>query len=500
LYLFIGGANGHTLRVSRDFLLLPSAAGATLYEALAARFVAFIESGTLAIGAKVPSVRRLASQQGVSVSTAVQAYRKLEAEGWLEARPQSGYYVRRRAPVIASRLPEPDVSRPRSGATPVSMQELTMRFTRLSRSSDLIQLGVAACNPDGYPTRQLNRALIEMIRLHPIEGNSYDFSPGSPILRAAIAARALEAGCTLAAADFVLTVGCMEALNLCLRAVCTPGDAVVIESPTYYCALQAIDSLGLRAIEVATHPRDGIVLEALEAVLEREKVSACLLMPCFSNPLGSQMPDESKRLLVEMLRAREIPLIEDDVWADTSFESPRPRAAKAFDQEGWVMLCSSFSKTLGPGYRVGYVAPGRWRERVEYLKLVSSVANPTLPSLAVAHFLRRGSYEHHLRRARRVFAEGVSCGLEAVAAHFPDGTRVTRPRGGHTLWLELPPRVNALELFGAALERNISIAPGPLFSARQKFTNFIRINCAYHAPEILQSALQTLGELVEARA
>ncbi len=242
-----------------------------------------------------------------------------------------------------------------------------------------------------------------------------------------------------------------------------------------------------------------IVLEALEEVLEREAVKACLLMPCFSNPLGSRMPEDNKRRLVEMLRQREIPLIEDDVWADTSFETPRPKAAKAFDEGGWVMLCSSFSKTLGPGYRIGYAAPGRWRKRVEYLKLVTNGANPTLPALAVAEFLRGDSYAHHLRRVRRLFEQGVSCGLQAVGRYFPDGTRVTRPRGGHMLWVELPSGVDALELFESALREGISIAPGPLFSARSKFGHCVRLNCAFHPPDVVEKALQTLGKLVAAR-
>jgi DNA-binding transcriptional MocR family regulator len=328
-------------------------------------------------------------------------------------------------------------------------------------------------------------------------------APGSPALRAAIAMRSLQAGCAFSPDDLVLTLGCQEGLNLCLRAVCEPGDTVALESPTYYGALQAIEGLGLRALEVPTHPRDGIVLEALEDLLEREPIKACLLMPCFSNPLGSRMPDENKRRLVEMLRARAVPLIEDDIWADTSFDVPRPKAVKAFDSDGWVMLCSSFSKTLSPGYRIGWVAPGRWRKRVEYLKLVSSIANPTLPALALAEFLRRGGYDHHLRRARRFFAEGIECGLTAIARFFPEGTRMTQPRGGHMLWVELPPAVDALELFEAALRVGISIAPGQLFSSRlgcRKFAHFVRLNCAYHAPEIVEKALRELGHLVAERA
>lgn len=235
-----------------------------LYEQVAARFVALIQSGTLQVGERLPSVRRLAAQQGVSVATVVGAYRKLENDGWLEARPQSGYYVRRRsAPRPHNALPEPEVSRPKSIAAPVSLSDMTMRVMQAMREPGLIQLGVAVCDPNIFPTRQLNQRLHEVARRFGSQANSYDIVPGSPLLRAAIAAQSMEAGCTLSPDDIVLTLGCQEALSLCLRAVCEPGDAVVLESPTYYVALQIIEVLGLRAIEVPTHPRDGIAPEPL---------------------------------------------------------------------------------------------------------------------------------------------------------------------------------------------------------------------------------------------
>lgn len=477
--------------------------GEILYRQVAARVAALIERGTLPAGVRVPSVRRLAQQQGVSISTALQAYRVLENEGWLEARPQSGYYVRRRA-VTASAppllLPEPEVSAPPSTPTTVSNGELVMRVVQAGHQEGFLQLGMALCCPSHLPTEALQRALIRVARQYPEAAISYDSVPGTPLLRAAVARRALDFGCTFSPDDLILTVGATEALNLCLRAVTKAGDAVAIESPTYYNLLQILESLQLRAVEVATHPREGVVLESLEHTLEREKVAACLFAPNFSNPHGARMSDDNKKRLVELLKDRRIPLIEDDVWGDTAFESPRPRPAKAFDQSGNVMLLSSFSKTVAPGYRVGWVAAGKWKSAVEYLKLVSSVTNATLPSLALAEFLERGGYDHHLRRLRRAFAEQTQMALEGVARHFPEGTKCNRPTGGHFLWVELPPRVRALDLFEDALRAGISIAPGPIFSARQKFSNFVRLNCGYHWAENTERALETLGQLVRARS
>lgn len=477
--------------------------GNRLYQQVAARIASLIEGGTLEVGTRVPSVRALSEQHGISISTALQAYRTLENEGFIEARPQSGYYVRRRSAIKSASktplLPPPETSAPPSEPIAVNNRELVTRVIQAANQPGLFQLGTAICCPTYLPTEALHRALIRASRDHPEAGVSYDFPPGALHLRAAIARRALDFGCAFSPDDILPTIGATEAIVLCLRAVTQPGDAVAIESPTYYNLLQILESLGLRAVEIATDPREGVVLESLEETLEREPVAACLFVTNFGNPHGACLSDERKKRLVELLEERQIPLIEDDVWGDTGFKAPRPRPAKAFDQGGNVLLVSSFSKTLAPGYRVGWVAAGKWGKKVEYQKLVSSVANPTLPGLAIAEFLERGGYDHHLRRLRRFFAEQTQMALEGVARHFPEGTKCDSPSGGHFLWVELPKKVRALDVFEDALQSGISIAPGPIFSARQKFSNFVRLNCGFHSVENTEKSLETLGRLVRAR-
>ncbi len=293
----------------------------------------------------------------------------------------------------------------------------------------------------------------------------------------------------------MITNGCMEALNICLRAVTKPGDTVAIDSPCYFGILQCLDSLGLKALEIPTHPRDGVSLEALSYALDTQPIKACLFVLNFSNPLGSSMPDAQKERLVALLAEHDVPLIEDDIYGDLAFDGTRPRMAKAFDRTGRVLLCDSFSKTLAPGYRVGWCAPGRWLARVEQLKLVTSVATATLPQMAIADFLANGGYNHHLRRIRRLYAEKVGQMSRAVSASFPAGTRLTRPAGGYVLWVELPPAVNSLELFDRALAAGVSIAPGPIFSAKGKFRNFIRLNCGIPWSPEVERAVERLGRL-----
>jgi DNA-binding transcriptional MocR family regulator len=249
---------------------------------------------------------------------------------------------------------------------------------------------------------------------------------------------------------------------------------------------------------VPAHAGTGIDLPQLDAALRRHRVKAVLLVTNFSNPLGALMPDEAKRELVRMLGRRDVPLIEDDIYGDLHHDGVRPRPARAFDRNGLVMLCGSFSKTLAPGYRVGYVAPGRWRDAVERLKFAQSVATPTLTQMAVADFLENGGYERHLRRLRRALAGQVARVSEAIAEHFPAGTRISRPRGGFLLWVEMPHGKSALELHDRALARGVSVAPGPIFSAKQRFGSCLRVSCGFPWSDAVGRGIRTLGEIAHA--
>jgi DNA-binding transcriptional MocR family regulator len=259
--------------------------------------------------------------------------------------------------------------------------------------------------------------------------------------------------------------------------------------------LQIIESLGMRVCEIPTDPRDGVCLDKLAQRLTTCRIKACLFTPNFSNPLGSCMPKEKKRELVRLLSSRGIPLIEDDIYGNLAFEQGRPTVAKAFDRDGWVMLCDSFTKTLSPGARVGWVAPGRFRAKVEFLKFVNTSATASLPQMALAEFLQNGGYDHHLRRIRRFYAGQMQRMTEAVIRYFPSGTRVTHPAGGMCLWVELPKKVNALVVYHRALAAGIGIAPGPIFSAKQQFGNFIRLNCGNPWSEQVEAAIRTLGRI-----
>lgn len=464
-----------------------------LYEQVADHLQSLIDRGALRVGQRLPSVRRLASQQGVSMATAILAYQTLENRGACEVRPQSGHYVRAQV----KQLPEPRPIRIPTAPARVGIAELCERVYRSLRDPSLVPLGAAVPAASLLPADRLNRMLAQIARESGGAGLAYEPPPGHAGLRRVIAKRSVDFGCALTPDDIVTTVGCMEAIMLSLRAVVKAGDQVAVESPTYYGLWQLLESLELRVVEIPVGA-SGMDIDQLERVLATRPIRACICTPNFTNPAGALMPDDAKRRLVRLLARYEIPLIEDDIYGDLHRGNVRPRPAKAFDQKGLVMLCASYSKTIAPGYRVGWVAPGRFQSRVEQLKFAHTLATPTLPQMAVAEFLESGGYDRHLRRLRAALATQTEALAQLIARHFPTGTRVSRPAGGYVLWVELPPGVAGQDVHATALARGISVIPGEIFSARQQFSGYLRISAGHPVTDATEHSVRTLGEIVRA--
>jgi DNA-binding transcriptional MocR family regulator len=462
------------------------------YQELADRLADLIRHGTYQPGERIPSVRQMSHQQGLSISTVLQAYSLLESQGLIEARPQSGYYVRTQ---IDRHLPEPETSSPHHDPSHVSLHELVMMLMRDAANPNLVQLGAALPHIDAQLMKKINRIIGDIARQQGENVHQYLFPPGLEALRVQIARRVVSAGCKLFPADILITSGETEAIDLCLHAVCRPGDIVAIESPLYFGTLQTLEVHGLRALEIPTHPRDGISLDALEFAIEHNPIRAVMVISNFNNPLGSQIPDEKKEALVNLLAKHDIPLIENDILGEIYFGEKRPLVCKAFDTKGLVMLLSSFSNDISPGLRIGWVAPGRYRADVEWLKFTLSISSPTLPQMVIAEFLESGGYDQHMRRIRREYARNVRLMSDAVMRYFPEGTRLTRPSGGFVLWIQLPENVVALKLYEMALKGGITLAPGDVFSATHQFPNFIRLNAAEFNYSI-ERAIERLGEMI----
>ena len=464
-----------------------------LYLQIAEGLEKMIAGDILKIGDKLPSVRMLSEEYGISMGTAFQAYYHLEGKGLIEARPKSGYYVRfnfRRMPGL------PTTTEPEPIASDVSVKEMISAVYKNISARDLVNFSIAAPPVSLLPASRLNKSLVHALRSSKHHGIQYEDSQGNPELRRQLARLAFHWGGKFTADDVMVTAGCMEAVVMCLKAVTRPGDTVAIENPTYFGIFQVIESLGLKALEIASDPLTGIDPSRLEQLIRQFPVKACVFVTNFSNPIGACMPDERKEQLVRLITKHQIPLIEDDIYGELYFGRHRPKTCKSFDSEGWVLYCSSLSKSLSPGYRIGWTLAGRFKEEVLSTKMVHTVTGTSLTQAAMAHFLSIGRYEFHLKRLRKALHTQCLRYLQSIMTWFPEGTRVSRPQGGFVLWVELDRKINAYRLYQEALKHNISVAPGQLFSSQPQFSNCLRISYAQPWDPEVEEGLRTLGQLI----
>ncbi|GHE20195.1 PLP-dependent aminotransferase family protein [Halomonas urumqiensis] len=464
----------------------------TRYEEVAAALRQRIEHDLYRVGDRLPSLRRVCEEFQVSVSTAQEAFRRLEDAALIEARPRSGFFV------LPRHVPDqlPAMSRPAQCPLDVSQWDDVLDLVGMPGSHPLLMLGTGIPDLKAPTLRPLTRQLATLHRRHDPADLNYDSLIGSLALRQQVVRLAAASGCLLHPDDVLITTGCQEALSIAIRATTSPGDVVVVDSPSFYGTLQILKANGLKALEIPTDPRTGISLEALELALEQWPVKAIQVTPTCNNPLGYTMPEARKAALVALAKRFDVAIIEDDIYGDLAYGHPRPRTLKSFDTDGRVLLCSGFSKTLSPGLRVGWLAPGCYRDRAMHMKYVSTGASAKVPQLAVAEFIAHGHYERHLREVSRQYQRHRDSMIGWINACFPAGTGVSYPQGGFMLWLELPGGVDCHALNQRLAEQHIRIAPGTLFSASGKYRHCLRINHAAPLTDAVSQAIRCVGATV----
>jgi DNA-binding transcriptional MocR family regulator len=465
----------------------------TRYETLACTMAAEIRSGSIAVGSRMPSLRQVIAQHGVSQSTASRAYYLLEEWGLVRAQERSGYYVAPGAGIPSG--PQHRAALPIE-TSKVDISDLVFSVLDAAKHPGIVPLGSAFPSPLLFPLPRLAKSLAHATRLIGPWSTVVDLPPGNEHLRRQIALRYMGMGLSQPMEEIVITNGALEALNLCLMAVTRPGDVVAVEAPGFYAALQAIERLDLRAVEIPVHPVTGLDLDALSEALDKHPIRACWFMTNFQNPTGVTLSLEKKKALVEILAKREIPLIEDDVYGELHFQAQYPLPALAFDHKGLVMHCGSFSKTLAPGYRIGWASAGRFTDRVQKLKLMTTLSASIPAQAGIADYLQHGGYDRHLRKVRNALRTQLRELDTSIRRWLPQGVRRAHPTGGYFIWLEFPEPIDAMELHRLAIERGISLAPGPIFSATHAFENCIRLNYGHPWTPHIDDAMRSLGKLL----
>ena len=461
------------------------------YEQIANQLETSILDNVLKAGEKLPSVRSMSQQQRVSPTTIFKAYYQLEAKGLVEARPKSGYYVRfrreeRPAPIVR-KYSSPNVKE-------IDTSTIIRELEELRSSANIIEMSSALPAPELLPLAKLNKSVVEALRDEKNFLLQYPHPQGIPELRRFIAQKLLSWGGNYRAEDLVITAGCMEALNISLLILTQPGDVIAIDQLTYFSIHQAVERLGLKAVSIPVTDK-GLDLPFLKKAIDQYPIKAGLFVTNFHNPTGVCLPDNRKKELVEFMTQKQIPIIEDDIYGDLYFGKKRPSTCKFYDHEGWVLYCSSFSKTIAPGYRIGYCQPGRFLEQFAHQKRILSLSTSTLSQAAILNFLKKGRYDFHLHKLRKALHTNALRYSQCILESFPKDIYFKVPEGGFNLWIEFPNGFDTYQLYKAAQSQKISIAPGQIFSVEPDFKHCIRLSFAAPFSEEVEKTLQQLGSL-----
>mgnify|MGYP005995391779 CR=1 FL=1 len=465
---------------------------AHLYQQIAQEMTLDIKEGLYEPGQKVPSVRKLSQQRCVSISTVNQAYALLEDQGYLRAKPQSGYFVKEGANDPIQAPPVSQGGQPQTVGKEIMIKQMLNSINQPS----IVNFAAAIAHESLLPLRALQNHVQKAVRYQSSDVFQYLFSPGLEPLRKQIATRMREVSVKCHHNDIIITQGCSEALALCLKSSTQPGDIIAVESPCYYGFLQLAKQHGLKVIEIPTDANDGMSLDALALALKEWPIRLIAVASRYSNPIGARLSTAKQQSLYKLAQQFDCQILEDDIYGELGFKDDLKTVLKTFDVDDRVMYCSSFSKTLSPGLRIGWCLAGRHLESVKQRQMFSSFSPSTLSQYAMSSYLKTGHYDKHLRKLRDICQLNVQTMCLAIRQHFPLGTRITQPQGGFIIWLALPHNINTSELQTLALQHQINIAPGSLFSNEHEFDHYLRINCALPQDQNSRAAIKTLGGLI----
>lgn len=463
------------------------------YEQVAVKIEESIIDMGLQAGDRIPSVRKVSTDFGVSLNTVFQAYSILEARGLIVSRPKSGYYINSFA---KNQLSKPLIQHYEPLPAVVEMSTMATAMMKNAKEHGLLNFSILAPINEFLPVTKINKAVHASLQELSSDNFQYPLVEGHPSLLKQIARQTFEWNRSISQDKILITNGCMEAINLCLDALTKPGDVVAIESPTYHGILQSLEARGLKALEISVDPTTGLNIDELELALTKNQVAACLFMPACHHPLGAIMAEENKIRLVNLLAEKDIPLIGDDSLGEVCFTKNRPLPAKAYDQTDNVLYCSSFSKSLAPGFRIGWVSGGKYQPSLLKLKFGSNISTNGMLQDALGRFLESGQYDAHIRKMRLALQGQMVRYTDAINRFFPANTRISTPMGGFSLWIELPAGIDALLLQRKALKEGIGICPGNIFSTSPIFHHYVRINCCPLWSTKVENGIHTLGRLV----
>jgi len=463
-----------------------------LYQQLASTLQQRIRSGALPPGTRLPTVRQLAEQLGITRLTAHSAYAELASGGWVEATVGRGTFVAEQD----NTLRPPPIADLGREVTPRGVLNDMLRMTQMP---GLCSLAMSDPALEGFPMRDWQRATEEALATGGPHLLGYATAQGDLDLRAALAHHLHDRGITVGPDEIMITNGVSQGMALVADVLARPGDTVLVEQPTYLGVLNCLHVRGLQPIGVALD-EDGMQVDALEQAIRQHRPTFIYTIPTFQNPSGVCLSPERRRMLLEVAARHRVMVVEDDIYGRISYEGTPPPALKADDHAGLVIHLGSFSKSLMPGLRMGYmVAPTAILRQAVATRQAYDLCSSLLTQRALALFINHGWHTAHVRRSVPRYRERRDALLRAMEQHFPAGVFWTRPRGGFSCWVALPFGTSVTELYLAAIERGVAFAPGEVFYSSPSARPHMRLSFSTQPPAHITDAIATLGELLRER-
>lgn len=354
--------------------------------------------------------------------------------------------------------------------------------------------------PELFPVKEMKAAVDKVFEEHGQEAMQYGAAKGVTALREVIQQHVKEKENVDSELDNVLvTTGSEQALDLVGKAFVDPGDTVLVEQPTYLCALDVFRSYGANFASVEMD-EEGMKMDALEEALKANPNTKLIYtVPNFQNPTGRTMTEERRKQLAELAEKYDVYVLEDNPYGEIRFAGQHVPAVKSFDKSGHVFYMSTFSKTLAPGFRLGWlVADKAVVNKLTVLKQSADLHTDNLAQFAVAQFFADNDVDAHVKEISALYGKRKDLMLEGIKEYFPEGVKYTDPEGGMFLWVEVPGVDDTVELFKECLEHDVAFVPGDPFFAGEVQPGAFRLNYSNMKEDQIEVGLKRLGAALTA--
>lgn len=454
----------------------------TLYQDLAQNIMSNIDSGEYSVGQKMPSIRMFSQQHGVSINTALNCYELLQEKGYIQSKPKSGYFVN--LPYVKSAVMQLPY-----------FESKVMKTDPVQPDKQFHPFVTGQLAPELIPYKPLIRCQNSVQQRHGPKLMAYGHTSGELQLKTMLATHFTKQGFIFNSDDLVINNGALDAVRIALEVTTQPGDTVAVSSPCFNGILMLLQALGRKVLEVPSTD-EGIAMDQLEHYMSLGILQACVVTANHQNPLGNTWSLSQKKKMAELANQYQIPVIEDDLYIELVYQDVPPLPIKHWDQAGYIIWCSSVSKTLAPGFRLGWCLAGRYKEQYLLRRRVETLGVNRLSQLTLAEYIGTGQYDKHLKKLRLQLAAQIQEYRNILAANLPQSAAISLPHGGLVIWVQIP-GLDTQELSDELENREIYIRTGAEFSLREFYGDFFRVSCGWPLDETRKTELLEICDVVK---